>query len=96
MIKLPSKYQIGDTLKDRLSDFQGVVVAITFYATGCEHYGLQSSALKDGRPVDYEWFDEVKVTRVQTERMSFERVTRTESLESPAQRGGPEQNAPSS
>ncbi len=55
------KFDNGQVLKDRVSGFQGVVIARTEYATGCRHYGMCSQELHDGKPVDWEWFDESRL-----------------------------------
>ncbi len=55
------KFDNGQVLKDKVSGFQGVVVAKTHYYTGCRHYGLCSQELHDGKPVDWEWFDESRL-----------------------------------
>jgi hypothetical protein len=36
----PTKFRMNDILKDRVSGFQGQVLGISFYSTGCIHYGL--------------------------------------------------------
>ena len=58
------KFDNGQVLKDKVSGFQGVVVGRTEYDTGCRHYGLQSQELHDGKPVDWEWFDESRLILV--------------------------------
>ena len=34
------KFDCGDLLQDRVTLFNGIVMAITRYSTGCIHYGL--------------------------------------------------------
>jgi len=58
------EFELGEILKDRVSGFQGVVMARTEYFTGCVHYGLCSQSLKDNRPIDWEWFDETRLDKV--------------------------------
>ncbi len=52
------KYDLGEVLKDRITGFEGVAVARTQYMTGCNRYSLQSQELKDGKPREWEAFDE--------------------------------------
>ncbi len=66
------RYNLGDTLKDKVTGFQGVCLGISFYATGCVHYGLQSQDLKDQKPLDWVWVDETTVELVETQTIDFE------------------------
>ena len=59
------KFKMKDTLRDTVTGFAGVVLAITDHVTGCVHYGLQTQSLdKDGKVREYEWFDESRLKRV--------------------------------
>ncbi len=82
------RFDNGQVLKDRVSGFQGVVIARTEYSTGCRHYGLCSQELHDGKPVDWEWFDESRLFPVAWK----ENVLK----ESQAPTSGPFPNAPQS
>lgn len=58
MKKFEAKFSIGDLLKNKVTDFEGIVMAIAFYHTGCTHYALQARELKeDGTELDYNWLD---------------------------------------
>ena len=60
-----AQFNLLDTLKDRISGFQGVVMGITHYATGCTHYGLAAKKLDhSGKPMTWEWFDESRLVLV--------------------------------
>ena len=52
------KFELGETVKDIVTDFKGVIVARTQYLTGCNRYSLQSKVLKDGKPAEWVMFDE--------------------------------------
>ena len=53
------KYGLGAHLRDRISGFDGVVVARTEYLHNCSRYMLQPRAVdKDGKPKDVQSFDE--------------------------------------
>lgn len=53
------KFKMNDVLKDVVSGASGQVLGITFYATGCVHYGLAPlKAKEDGTVIDWQWFDE--------------------------------------
>lgn len=48
---------IGDRVKDKVTGFEGIVVAETNWLNGCTRCGVQSLTLKDGIPIDLVWFD---------------------------------------
>ncbi len=49
--------QLGDTVKDSISGFEGVVIGITEWIYGCRRCGVQPKILHDGKPIPAEWFD---------------------------------------
>jgi len=51
------KFEIGDTLKDRVTGLKGVVMVRAHYATGCAHYGLAQKQKADGTVPDWVWLD---------------------------------------
>jgi hypothetical protein len=56
------KFELGDELKDLVTGFTGIVMGRTQYFTGCNHYGLCSRKLAEGKEVDkWEWFDETRL-----------------------------------
>jgi len=60
-----AKFSMHDVLKDTVSGFKGQVHGITFYSTGCIHYGLAPQKLnKDGLLHDWQWLDESRCTLV--------------------------------
>lgn len=54
----------GKKAKDRITGFEGIIVAKTIYDTGCVHYAIKSQELHDGKPIDAHWFDDVHVELV--------------------------------
>lgn len=59
------KYELGSTVKDQITNFEGVVVARTQYMTGCNRYAVQPRALdRDGKPIDWHNFDENQLVQV--------------------------------
>lgn len=81
------KFKLGESLKDKVTGFEGVVMGITLYYTDCTHYGLCSRTLKDGQPTRWEWFDETRLEIVE----GSERLVLNER-EKPT--SGPHPNAP--
>jgi len=49
--------QLGDSVRDSISGFEGVVIGITEWLYGCRRCGVQSTALHEGKPISAEWFD---------------------------------------
>lgn len=48
---------LGDTVRDSLTNFQGTVVGLGYWINGCIRVGIQPRDLsKDGIPIDETWF----------------------------------------
>lgn len=60
------KIELGDTAKDTLTGYTGVVVARTKWLHGCERLTLQSQKMKEGKPVDPVTFDEPQLVLVKS------------------------------
>jgi len=58
------RFELGEILIDKVTGFKGVAMGRTEYFTDCTHYGLQSQELKDGKPVEWQWFDETRLVKV--------------------------------
>jgi len=59
------KFDLGEVVQDKVTRFEGVVMARSDYFTGCNHYGICSQTLDStGKPRDWEWFDETRVIKV--------------------------------
>lgn len=50
--------ELGDLVKDTISDFEGIVTAKVTYLFGCNRVGVTPKVLKDGKKQDAEFFDE--------------------------------------
>ena len=48
---------LGDVVKDTISGFVGVAVAITDWLNGCRRVTISPKAMKDGKPVENHTFD---------------------------------------
>ena len=58
-----SKFNFDDLLEDKATHFTGIVMAVSFYDTGCTHYGLCPTRVKeDGSIGNWEWLDEMRLT----------------------------------
>lgn len=62
-----AKIQLGMRVKDQVTGFEGIASARTEYLYGCIRIAVQSTELKDGKPVDAQWFDEAQLSEVQKE-----------------------------
>ena len=56
--------KLGDTVADNITGFSGIAIARTDWLTGCVRFGLQSKELKDGKPIEVEWFDESRLSKI--------------------------------
>ena len=52
------KFDLGAEVKDKITGFSGVIMGRYEYLTGCRRYGLQAKKLKDGKPQEWQVFDE--------------------------------------
>ena len=52
------KVKLGQIVRDRLTGYEGTVIAITNWLYGCTRITVQAEELKDGKPVDSHTFDE--------------------------------------
>lgn len=72
------RFDLGMTLRDKVTGFEGVVVGRGDHLSGCDTYGLQSKQLKDGLPTDVKWFDEPRVELIDAPKLTVdERDVRT-------------------
>lgn len=56
---------LGDTARDTITGFTGVVICIAQWLYGCRRLTLQPRELKqDGKPCDYVTFDEAQLEHV--------------------------------
>jgi len=57
------KFELGDKVTDPVTGYCGIAVARTEYLWGCISIGVCSHELKDGKPVEWQWFDENRLTK---------------------------------
>lgn len=48
----------GDTARDTITGFEGVVVSTHTYLNGCVRFAIQPKSLHEGKPVEAQVFDE--------------------------------------
>jgi hypothetical protein len=70
MDKRGFKFGLGDKVQDKVTGFQGVVTSRGDHISGCDTYGVQPVALKDGAPADVKWLDEPRMKLVQAQALA--------------------------
>lgn len=72
------KFELGDTLRDRVTGVQGIVTGRANHLSGCDTYGIQEPMRKDGAVPDTRWFDEPRLELLKKPRLVVdEREVRT-------------------
>ena len=62
---MADRIKLGDTARDTITGFDGVVVCVSHYLHGCERLSLQRRGLTDeGRPHKWSTFDEPQLELV--------------------------------
>jgi hypothetical protein len=56
------KFKMGQTVKDAITGFEGVITGYTAYITGCTQILVQPRVKADGSPVDAKWIDEDRLS----------------------------------
>jgi hypothetical protein len=59
------KYDLGATVADVITGFTGIVIGRSDWLTGQITYGVKSTELKDGIPLETEWLNQKELTLVQ-------------------------------
>jgi len=57
--------KLGDKAKDRITGFEGTVIAEHSYLNGCRRLSIQPNELKDGKPIEAQTFDIEQIDVVQ-------------------------------
>jgi hypothetical protein len=73
---------LGSKVRDRFTGFTGIAVAYTQWIFGCARYGVEAQQLKDGKPLEIQWFDDQRIEMIPGE-------APTAASESQAVSGGP-------
>lgn len=53
--------QLGNHVRDSLTGFSGVATARTEWLYGCARICIEPRELRDGKPIEAQWFDEQRV-----------------------------------
>ena len=76
------KFELGSTVKDTITNFEGVVIRRTQWLNNCNTYGVQPRKLLEGKIQEAWNFDEPQL----------ELVPKKETLSSTRKTGGPERS----
>ena len=72
---MKNKYDIGDLLEEKVTGFQGIVMVIATYSTGCIHYGLcsrqKTNLESEIKETNWLWFDESRLKLKETNPLDF-------------------------
>lgn len=87
---MKNKYEFGDKVKNIINGITGIVMAYSFYSTGCIHYGIARQELdEDGEAREWAWYDETKLKLVKAGAVKVGSYAVEKSNS-----GGPSPNAP--
>ena len=86
------KFNLGDEVKDIITNFKGIIQSRTEYLTGCNIYGVQSQELsKEGELRDWIHFDENRIKLVKKEKIKLNTSKKIE-IKKDISDGGPLNN----
>lgn len=59
---MKNKFGFGDKVKNIINGITGIVMAYSFYSTGCVHYGIARQELdEDKESRGWKWYDETNL-----------------------------------
>ena len=61
------KFFLGDEVSDTITGYKGIVVCRSQWIYNCNTYGVRSTELKDGLPMDDKFFDEPQLKLIKKE-----------------------------
>lgn len=72
------KIKLGDKVRDIYTGFKGIAMARTSWLHGCDRIGIEPDRLdKDGKTIEYQWFDEQRVEKVKAQKIKISKDTDT-------------------
>ena len=64
MATYKGKLALREEVMDTITGYSGVVIGVTFWLNGCVRVGVQTKEMKDGKPIDPEWFDDQQLESI--------------------------------
>lgn len=68
-----AKFELGETVRDIITGFQGVITGHVDYITGCDQYILQPKAKDKKTTSDALWVDEDRLQKVKAKKVVIKR-----------------------
>jgi hypothetical protein len=84
---MTDKFQLGSTIRDKITGVQGITTGRCHYLYGCTQYNVIQKVGADGKLVDNYWFDEGRLELLPEPVVQASEVTTETS-------GGPNREAP--
>ena len=69
LITCEKKFDHGETVRDIITGFQGVITGHSDYLTGCDIYLLQPKAKSKSEKAEGKWFDEDRLEKVKAKKV---------------------------
>lgn len=66
-----AEVQLGDLVRDRLSGFTGIAYGKNEWLNKCVRYSVHPRELKDGKPIEPQWFDVEQLEVVEPQALVF-------------------------
>lgn len=64
------KIPLGGRCRDTFTGFEGTAVGHTVWLYGCARVGIEAIELRDGKPIEVQWFDEQRIEMVAESRLA--------------------------
>lgn len=68
------KFELGDTLQDKISKFKGIVVGRTDFITGCNRYLLQPKCKNSNEYLEAIEIDETTLIKIKTIKQKIKKI----------------------
>ena len=79
------KFEMGATVRDKLTGFDGTITGRADYLNGCRQYLIKPRKLDDGKMIDGHWIDE--------QRLELMNATIFEAGDTKRRPGGPQSHS---
>jgi hypothetical protein len=60
-----AKFPLGTLVRDTITGYTGIAIGRTEFLPGCVRIAVQSQELKDGKPIDPQYFDEPQLAVIE-------------------------------
>ncbi len=71
-MKIETKFDLGDKLKDKVTGLTGIVMVIAKYESGCVHYGILPQEVTDKKGIPaWTWLDSSRFELVKRKAVAF-------------------------